>query len=135
MNKFFTAKCEVQDEEESEQEEDEVLDFTKQKSEIIFWNDPRIGMRKKDIHLSTLAKSMGIMTIMVKDTEDEKVIKEELIQLVGKEGEETGPLDRLRRNGLAEALVRKPQKEKKVSWNTQPDDSINKELKPIYMLW
>ena len=42
---------------DSEDEEDEILDIHKQKSEVIFWNDPRIGMTKKDIHLSTLVRS------------------------------------------------------------------------------
>ena len=31
--RFYAAK---------DEEEDEVLDFHKQKSEVIFWNDPRI---------------------------------------------------------------------------------------------
>ena len=55
IKKFYAPK----DEEtaaDSEDEEDEVLDIHKQKSEVIFWNDPRIGMKKKDIHLSTLVR-------------------------------------------------------------------------------
>ena len=118
-------------EDNSEEEEDEVLDFTKQKSEIIFWNDPRMGMKKKDITLSSLAKSMGIMTIMVTDTEEDKKVKEDRVKLKEVE-EEAGPLERwkkmvemeiswhifrLRRNGLAEALIGKPQKEKVLGRN------------------
>ena len=80
-------------EDNSEEEEDEVLDFTKQKSEIIFWNDPRMGMKKKDITLSSLAKSMGIMTIMVTDTEEDKKVKEDRVKLKEVE-EEAGPLER-----------------------------------------
>ena len=86
-------KCEVANEDNSEEEEDEVLDFTKQKSEIIFWNDPRMGMKKKDITLSSLAKSMGIMTIMVTDTEEDKKVKEDRLKLKEVE-EEAGPLER-----------------------------------------
>ena len=58
IKKFYTTKDEETDS-DSEDEEDEVLDFHKQKSEVIFWNDPRIKMTKKDIHASSLAKSMG----------------------------------------------------------------------------
>ena len=113
LKKFYTAKCEVTNEDNSEDEEDEVLDFTKQKAEIIFWNDPRMGMKKKDITLSSLAKSMGIMTITVTDMEEDKNVKEQHLKLKGnEEEEEVGPLERLKRNGLAEALIRKPQKEK-----------------------
>ena len=93
LKKFYTAKCEVANEDNSEEEEDEVLDFTKQKSEIIFWNDPRMGMKKKDITLSSLAKSMGIMTIMVTDTEEDKKVKEDRVKLKEVE-EEAGPLER-----------------------------------------
>ena len=58
IKKFYTTKDEETDS-DSEDEEDEVLDFHKQKSEVIFWNDPRIKMTKKDIQASSLAKSMG----------------------------------------------------------------------------
>ena len=58
IKKFYATKDEETDS-DSEDEEDEVLDFHKQKSEVIFWNDPRIKMTKKDIHASSLAKSMG----------------------------------------------------------------------------
>ena len=130
LKKFYTAKCEVTNEDNSEDEEDEVLDFTKQKAEIIFWNDPRMGMKKKDITLSSLAKSMGIMTIMVTDMEEDKNVKEQHLKLKGNEDEEeVGPLERLKRNGLAEALIRKPQKEKvgltvPCSYNGVPGDQL-----------
>lgn len=39
--RFYAAKDEEVDT-DSDEEEDEVLDFHKQKSEVIFWNDPRI---------------------------------------------------------------------------------------------
>ena len=39
--RFYAAKDEEVDS-DSDEEEDEVLDFHKQKSEVIFWNDPRI---------------------------------------------------------------------------------------------
>ena len=108
IKKFYAPK----DEEtaaDSEDEEDEVLDFAKQKSEVIFWNDPRIGMTKKDIHLSTLvrskqfnlmtslvfqARSMGIMTITVEDAEEEQMVREDHIQLKGDDYCANGPLDR-----------------------------------------
>ena len=55
--KAFYAPKDEETAADSEDEEDEVLDIHKQKSEVIFWNDPRIGMKKKDIHLSTLVKA------------------------------------------------------------------------------
>ena len=58
IKKFYATKH-VETDSDSEDEEDEVLDFHKQRSEVIFWNDPRIKMTKKDIHASSLAKSMG----------------------------------------------------------------------------
>ena len=54
--KAFYAPKDEETAADSEDEEDEVLDIHKQKSEVIFWNDPRIGMKKKDIHLSTLVR-------------------------------------------------------------------------------
>ena len=41
IHKFYAAKDEETDS-DSDEEEDDVLDFHKQKSEVIFWNDPRI---------------------------------------------------------------------------------------------
>ena len=58
--------------------------------------------------------------------EQEEVKKMALIMLL---------LARLRRNELADALIRKPHKEKAVTWNSQPDEGVNKQLKPIYFLW
>ena len=93
IKKFYAPK----DEEtaaDSEDEEDEVLDIHKQKSEVIFWNDPRIGMKKKDIQLSTLAMSMGIMTITVEDAEQEQLVREDHLQLKGEAYTANTPLDR-----------------------------------------
>ena len=41
VHRFYAAKDEETDS-DTDEEEDEVLDFHKQKSEVIFWNDPRI---------------------------------------------------------------------------------------------
>ena len=57
-------------------------------------------MTKKDMHLSTLARSFGIMTITVEDTgtaEEERVKEEHHLQLKGDAFSSCGPLDRLRR--------------------------------------
>ena len=41
VHRFYAAK-DVEEDSDTDEEEDEVLDFHKQKSEVIFWNDPRI---------------------------------------------------------------------------------------------
>ena len=66
IKKFYATKH-VETDSDSEDEEDEVLDFHKQRSEVIFWNDPRIKMTKKDIHASSLAKSMGNINTYIPD--------------------------------------------------------------------
>jgi len=107
VHRFYAAKDEETDS-DTDEEEDEVLDFHKQKSEVIFWNDPRIRMTKKDMHLSTLARSFGIMTITVEDTnqeDDQKAKEEHILQLKGDSFSNNSPLDRLRRNCLHDALV------------------------------
>jgi hypothetical protein len=43
------------------------------------------------------------------------------------------PVRRLKRNGLAEALIRRPQKEKAAG--RKPDETGSRELRPIYFLW
>ena len=48
--------------------------------------------------LSSLAKSMGIMTIMVTDTEEDKKVKEDRVKLKEVE-EEAGPLERWKFGG------------------------------------
>ena len=133
IKKFYTTKDEETDS-DSEDEEDEVLDFHKQKSEVIFWNDPRIKMTKKDIHASSLAKSMGIMTIMVEDTEEEQRKEEHHLQLKGDAFSANGPLDRLKRNGLNNALVPRS-KQRATSWNMNPEDKSTRECSSVYLLW
>ena len=59
-------------------------------------------MKKKDIQLTSLARTLGIMTIMVEEAETEVTVEETVMQLKGEACTALGALDRLRRNRLAE---------------------------------
>ena len=95
-------------------------------------------MTKKDMHLSTLARSFGIMTITVEDTgtaeEDSRVKEEHHLQLKGENFLNNSPLDRLRRNGLRASLVPRS-KHRAASWNMNPEDKSTRECKPVYLLF
>ena len=77
---------------------------------------------------------LGIMTIMVEDTEEEHRKEEHHLQLKGDTFSANGPLDRLKRNGLHTALVPRS-KQRSSSWNLNPEDKSTRECKPVFLLF
>ena len=77
---------------------------------------------------------LGIMTIMVEDTEEDHRKEEHHLKLKGETFSANGPLDRLKRNGLHSALVPRS-KQRSSSWNMNPEDKSTRECKPVYLLF